>query len=289
MVVNSADPAVSRLGDTVYALDEGTPITIDLNTGQRHEWSTSGIAPADAYRLLADGPAHRLWLVGATPAGTVVEFLDPTTMAVIGRHQAGGNFMDAAALSGRLYLATTTGVSTLPAAGEPVRPPALGGRPLLLAADPVRQRLLAVVLTGRSIRITAWLPGRDRPAVTSPSPIGKGNLVTAGGHVWVAGFGRRAVLAELDPATLRVDRRSRLAGELGAGALIVDAAARHLLVRAGAASGPVSDLWCVDAANGKVVRHWSPASGSAVLTDRGVDLLSPGRPLIRLPSGACRG
>jgi hypothetical protein len=280
--------AFARIGDTVYAVDGGTLTTVDLITGARTEWPSAGLAPADRYALLADAPARRLWLVAATDRRTTVDFLDPTSLAVTGHHDGRGVFMGAAALDGRLYLATSAGVEIVAQGpGRVPRAPAVRGQALAVAADPGRHRLVATVIGGRTIGIAAWVEGRRNASARAIAPIGKGNLAVAGGRIWAAGFGRHGVLARLDPGTLRVVRHSPAEREVGVGAYIVDSAEKHLLVRSGA--GSQTDLWCIDAGTGAITRHWSPAAGTAVLTDHGVVLLAPGQPLIRLPAGGCRG
>ena len=286
-VVNSPAVAFARTGPVVWAVDGDVLITVDWQTGRRREWPAT-VPPADSYALLTDGAANVLWLVAASESRVVVEAIDPTGGYQTFRRVFRAQFMGAAALYGRLYLGTTAGVSLIGVPGElePVRP-VLGGQPLAMTADPGRGRILATVIKKRSIAIGAWSDGRRRPDVVTTSPIGKGNLVVAGGRIWAAGFGQHAVLVRLAPRTLRVVRHSPLERDLGSGGAIVDSAARHLLVRSGTNTG--SDLWCIDATSGAIVRHWGSAPGTAVLTAHGVVLLQPKLPLVHLPSGACRG
>jgi hypothetical protein len=295
-VVASVNLAFARVGDTLYAVDAGTLVTIDLNSGRRIEHAAAGVVPSDRYELLADPPAHRLWLVGSTDTRTVVMFVDPTTLAVTGRHETQGQFMDAAALDGRLYLATVDGVSVVSQSPGPraVAPPAVHGMPLALGADPTRHRILVVLAGDGEPRLVAWTPVCDRLHTAIHPPVGKGDIVIAGGRIWAAGYGEHGVLARLDPGTLRVVRHSAVEQEVGVGAVVVDAGPKHLLVRSGGGTGEGSgsgfaDLWCVDAGSGAIVRHWSPATGTAVLTERGIVLFAPNEPMQRLPSGSCRG
>jgi len=287
-VVTSSDVTFARIGTTVYALDDGVLITVDLQTGRRREWPAVP-ANADRYAMVADPAGTLVWLVAATDTRAMVEALNPATLEVIGRRQVlRSQFMSAAAFDGVLYVGMTSGTFLIAPGGgsRAYTAPAMGGMPLALAADPSRYRILATVIREGNVVVGAWSEGRERPDVVATSAIGKGALVTAGGRIWAVGFGPHAVLARLDPKTLHAVRHSPLERQLGAGAVLVDSAREHLLVRAGAGN---ADLWCLDAGSGAVVRHWGAAAGTAVLTSQGVVVLAPGRPLIRLPSGACRG
>lgn len=290
-VVSSTDLVFARLGDVVYAIDAGRLITVNLQTGRRREWPTA-VPPADHYALLADEGAGRVWLVAATEPGATVESLDPTDLHVTGRYAPRGQYIDGAVLYGEFFAGTSAGVRLLAdGAGRGGRAgPALGGQPLAMTADPDRRRVLATVIGDRSIRIGAWRGGRVHAQVLARSPIGKGDLVVAAGRIWAAGFGQHGVIAQLDPATLHVVRHSPLERDIGVGAVIVDSARLHLLVRLGAPTdGAPTDLWCVDAATGAVTRHWPAVAGTAVLNDHGVAVLAPGRPIGWLRAGACRG
>jgi len=285
-VITSPDVAFTRIGNTVYAVDNGVLITVDLQTGLRRTWPP--VPEGDRYALLADPSGRTVWLVAATDTRTVVESLNASTLEVGGQARFPSPYLDAAGLGGFLYVGTAAGVSVVGTGGGSIRypAPALGGKPLALAADPTRNRVLVTVIKKGPIAIGAWPAFERRPETLTRSPVGKGDLVAAGGRIWAAGFGQHAVLVRLDPRTLRVVRHSPLEGELGNGGVIVDAGTRHLLVRPGETA---SDLWCIDAGSGAVVRHWGGAAGAAALTARGVVLLAPGAPLELLRSGACRG
>jgi hypothetical protein len=285
--VTSMDLVTATVGDTVYALDAGVLVTVDLDDGQRFVvHANRGDAMDGAYALLADPDHQRLWLVRAHDDEIDVSWFDTTTLAQTGRQVDRGRLEAAAVLDGRLYLSTSRGFRVLsqteevPAIPRPILPAAD-----LMAADPVRHRLLLGRITAGPVWLFAQRPAARSPEVRRHAPFGKGQLEVAGGLIWAAGFGAHgAVLQRLDPRTLRPQSHSPLERALGPGALIVQADRRHLLVRSG---GGGDALWCVDARTGGVKHYWPRVTGTPVLSDGGVFALVAGEPLARLDSAGC--
>lgn len=210
------------------------------------------------FRLVLDAPAHHIWVItyGASPA-TLVEF-DTRTLREIGQLLWPSEVFGAAALQGHLYLASVNAVVDV---ASPNAPPstigALTGQYTAIAADPTRSRL---VLGGGNY-LQTYTPGTAAASGPVHQSFTKISLQVADGAIWAAGFGHSgAVLARLDPSTLRAAGFSALSPQLGAGDLLVDAGTRVLWVRA---MGDDDGLWCVDAGSGDELQYWQYAGAVA--------------------------
>lgn len=249
--------------------------------------SSSDIDEADGYSLVADPAQHRVWalLNRSRPEIVVASSTGPARQFTFDMPGLAG----AAVLDGQLYVTTDTGVSGVDTAGfgystraTPVR----GGWGI--AADPSRHRLLLMDSTGGQATLRAQRPTDARPEAQAALPIGKGSVVVVGGDIWAAGYGTDgAVLARLDPASLRVVAVSPAADELGPGAEVVGVGRHVLLVRSG---GGGDGLWCVDARSGAIDEKWSSVPGAvAAGPDGGYELTGTRDAPKLLTGGRCPG
>lgn len=250
----------------------------------------SSIDASDGYLLVPDLAQHRVWVL--LPGMTQAEIVAVSTRD--SRRQFAFDFSPGlsggAILDGRLYASSTHGVSAVQSSGfgysTQITP--LRGN-WSMAADPSRHRLLLTDLSGATASVRAQRPTDPHPEAQATLPFGKGwVVVTGGGQIWAAGYGNHgAVLARLDPTTLRVVAQSPAAAQLGPGAIVVGTGRESLLVRSGAGG---DGLWCVDARTGAVDEAWTAAPGAiAIGPDGGYEFASTGEPPRLLTGGRCPG
>ena len=232
-------------------------------------------------QLLVDPAAGVAWVVvaGAT-GGEVIEY-DAFTL-----HEQRivpiGEVTGAAVFGGRLYLASGRLLVAIAPGAEP-RTVATSPTGVFygVAGDRADDRLF-VLDAGWPTTVWSLRPGGRLDAVVGTLTLGKGSLAVAAGRLWVGGYGPRgAVLERVLPGT---PFRSRLADQLGPGALVVAAGERVVWVRDGAGG---SGLWCIDAITGRTAQYWdligpvSSTSGVAVVA-------TPGGP-VHLHLSGCAG
>lgn len=219
-------------------------------------------------RLLLDADADRLWVVvtGAEPA-QLLEF-DASRLRPVRRVTVHFAVQDATAMRGHLYLATSAGVADLaPDAASPTVLPGAHGAVSAIAADPARDRILAVDASSPGAVVVVSV-GRVNTRRIFGNLI-EGSIAVVGDEIWVGGSGDRGgLIARLDPATLAPVQTSGVA--LKVDRVVLSSGARDIWVGTG---GP--GLWCVDAANGDILEHWAvggaPTSraGAAYFVDFG--------------------
>lgn len=286
ITVPTGSPAVEVDGN-VFAVFGGALFTVRPDGSFR----TDNAIDDAPYQLIGDPARHRVWLVTLTPGDFDVRWVDSRRPgAQIGGDVPGMKLSEAALLDGTLYGLGTDGVvyrltAQNNGAGSESTPmrDAFG-----LTADPQRNRLLIIGLRGAYATVRAQSPSAPKPTATARLPFGKGDVVVVGSQIWAAGYGDHgAVLAQLDPGTLRVLRHSPVESQLGPGAQIAAVGKRVLFVRGG--SGGYG-LWCVDANTGTVVESWSNAPGAVATGPDGAYLLrSAGMPPQLLTGGLCVG
>lgn len=286
ITVPTGSPAVEVDGN-VFAVFGGALFTLRPD-GSYLTDQTIDDAP---YQLIADPARHRVWLVTLTPGDFDVRWVDSRHPgAQFGSNVPGLRLSEAALLGGTLYGLGTDGVVyrlTVQKNGAgfdstPVRD-ASG-----LTADPQRDLLLITGLRGVDATVRALSPFDPKPAVTARLPFGKGEVVVVGAQIWAAGYGDHgAVLAQLDPGTLRVLRHSPVESQLGPGAQIAAVGKQVLFVRAGSGG---DGLWCVDANTGAVLESWPDAAGAVATGPDGAYLLqSAGTGPQLITGGLCVG
>jgi hypothetical protein len=281
---------VGMAGPRVAVLQDGRLSLVDPRTGADLRWAavqTAGAFDGTTFQLVADAPASRLWLVDETSAYALAREFDMTTLRQLRQVRVRGGVQSAAAQGGRLYLGTLTGLVEL-GGGAPRL--LLAGRPTVATGDPARHRVLAMVNDGTGAGVVlsggGKVAGLRWPATVAGTV--KGTLTVVAGQLWVAGFGRRgAVLERLNPAGLRPRGASPLAPYLGPGAVLVGTGQRVLWVTSAGGGG---DLWCVDAHDGAVLRHWSDVSGAvASVVGTAVAVNGVAGQVMRLHLGRCTG
>jgi hypothetical protein len=244
---------------------------------------------ATSAQLVLDAAANRVWVVVlGIPGGEIVEF-DARNLRRLRTMHWPEPIGDAAALSGHLYLAATTGLADVaPGAVTPRLITGMRGYVASVAADPKRARLLALVL-GSGTWVRQLPVGGTVGGAEAVVPVGKGNLrVTQEGAIWVGGFASStdgAVLMRLDPTTLRPVAASPLASRLGSGGWIESAGDRDVWIRSTVGEG---ELWCVDGRSGSVLQHWPSVPGT-VTSRRGTAFVMTGGSLVPLVLDGCTG
>lgn len=244
------------------------------------------------YQLIGDPARHRVWLITLTPGAFDVRWVDSRHPGGVqlGMSDPDRQLLGAALLDGALYVLTTDWIvyrTSVGRGGENSEPTEIrNGQGLV--ADPQRSRLLITSRWRGYPVVDAQAPSAPKPSATARLPFGTGQVVVVGGQIWAAGSGERgAVLARLDPGTLRVRRYSPLEPRLGPGARVVATGGQVLLVR-GSSGG--YGLWCVDARSGDVLESWPNAPGALAAGPDGASLLSAaGRPPQQLTGGRCLG
>ena len=277
------------LADAPAVVVDGTAVTISGDSLVWINLATSGVATArlgvtlSRYptTLVADPPRHRVWLVRlASGVMTAIAYgsRDTEPLFEVGMR---ADADAAAVLDGGLYVSTDGGMRLVSTGsrGLTIRPVDLPFA-ISLAADPPRHRLL---LVGR--RVSAWRADRVTRVATAPDPFDWGQLAVVAGRIWAVGVTNHgAVLAQLDPQTLRPVRHSPLESRLGPGAVLAATGRHDLLVRTGAGSDA---LWCIDARSGAIVRAWAHVAGAAVLAPDGVYAISYASDPRKLAGGRC--
>jgi hypothetical protein len=256
-------PAAS-IGTTIYTVFHGSVVKFDVGTGAMSRRLIHARDEAD-YQVVADPATHRIWVVSTVDDITIYE-LDSRTLQLLSRVRWNGIPIATAVLDGRFYVSTPSGVLDLPkSAHRPLLARIHGGD--VIAADPARHRL--VDLSFRQMRQLG---------------LGAANLAVVAGSVWVAGGGTaHAVLARLEPSSLRLVAASPLAAHLDPTAVISASDDARLLVRT---SSSMSSLWCVDGRTGAILQYWPTALGTPVLAGGTVYQLSESGPS-QLPAGGC--
>jgi hypothetical protein len=254
----------------LYKITDATAFGVSLNGSGFTRLGTSA-------RLVLDAAANRVWVVEA-PGGEIIEF-DARNLHRLRTMHSQDSIRDAAALRGHLYLATSSGLADVaPGASEPRILPGLSGFVASVAADPKRGRLLALVLgNGASIRqvtVAGTVSSAPGPA---PVPVGGGMLrVTTDGTIWLGGFGSAidgAVLARLDPKTLKPVLGSPVARRLGGSSWIEAAGDHDIWIRSG---GDGDGLWCVDGRTGGILQYWPRVQGAVTSRDGAAFVLMEG-------------
>ncbi|MEO8889591.1 MAG: hypothetical protein ABI301_03255 [Jatrophihabitantaceae bacterium] len=279
-------------GKILYEFSSGALYRIDItdpaspvSDGVTAVNGLDGASGDATFHLVLDPAAHHVWVVtyGVAPAN-FVEF-DSRTLAELGRLQVPSEVRSAAAYAGHLYLATTTAVLDIT---SPNRAPAtitsLSGQYTSIVADPARSRLLLLGFDNGA-RVSSYLPATARSVLGPSAPFGKGDLLVVGGSIWAAGFGgANAVLARLDPTTLRPIVFSELSPQLGPGAIGAAAGTNVLWVRSGAGG---DGLWCVDAGTGDQLQYWQ--YDGAVASAHGAAFVAQREGPLSLHLAACTG
>lgn len=258
---------------------------LDART-QRQTWSlaVAGI-PFNALpflHLVADPSGPRLWIVseGAEPAP--VRVFDTGTTARRPDIAVPATVYDTAVLGGHLYLATSAGVlAAAPGARRAVALPGPAGLVSAIAADPSRNRLLALDATSPAHVLVVTPGGQVRRAATLPS-VGVPSIAVADGSIWLGAYSDTAsVVVRLEPRTLTPVDVSPVSGLAGLGTRVT-AGRSDLFVTSGAA--PDIQAWCVDGTTGALLRSWTGLTGTIsssvgrvyAVTDAGVRTPPPG-------------
>lgn len=248
-------------GKVLYELSQGALYRLDITDPASP--SSDGVATIGglnrtldnaSFHLVLDSATHHIWVVTYDASSSMVIEFDSVSLVEVGRLLWPGQVHAAAVLDGHLYLAANNAVVDIASVkAQPTTIAALTGQYSDVVADPSRSRLLLVDADGGS-RVWAYTPADGRADRGPVAPFGKGGLRVVGGAIWAGGFGNAgAVLARLDPRTLKPVVFSELSPQLGPGAVTVSAGEHVLWVRSGAGG---DGLWCVDATSGDQLQYW---------------------------------
>jgi hypothetical protein len=248
-------------GKVLYELSQGALYRLDITDPASP--ASDGVATIDglnrtlddaSFHLVLDSATHHIWVVTYDASSSMVIEFDSSSLVEIGRLLWPGQVHAAAVLGGHLYLAANNAVVDIASAkAEPTTIAALTGQYSDIVADPTRSRLLLLDVDQGS-HVAAYTPADGRADRGPVAPFGQGGLLVVGGTIWAGGFANAgAVLARLDPRTLKPVVFSELSPQLGPGA-VPWAAGQHVLwVRSG---GGGDGLWCVDATSGDQLQYW---------------------------------
>lgn len=291
LILPDGAPAVFVDG-TVVALAGDSLVWIDAAADTTAQARVDD--PSADYTLVPDPAANRVWLVRTGRGSMQATAYDSRGSREQVSFGARAPATGAALLDGSLYVTSRTGVQRIAAGVSSGSLNSTGIRGADgITADPSRHRLL-LVDAGMPGSIRILRPGAVSSARAAPAPFMKGELAVVAGQIWAAGYSRTgAVLARLDPVTLRPVRHSDLEPYLGPGGNLVATGPRTLFVRSGAGG---EALWCVDADSGAVRRVWPDLAGSVVVIPdatpgarAGVYLATDSAPLHRLSGPGCLG
>lgn len=237
-----------------------------------------GDVAGGTYRLLADLPGRRVWIVNTVPGLVTIFAVDLSGQHQLRELHFEGEVADATVLDRELYVSTGEGVVGITDRASDLLGwlPQRGSRAVV--ADPTRHRLLVVDASGVPAHVIAVSADLTRSSRAVPLPflvddpigdLSRGDLAVAGGRIWAVGIrSGRGVLVRLDPRTLQPVAQSRLSGRLGrAGALFAASGAGVVVVRTRDADGggDGAAMWCVDAGSGTVLHSWTGVAGPVVI------------------------
>jgi hypothetical protein len=231
-------------------------------------------------------PAHRqLFVISLNAAPATIVRIDLDTMAEAGRLVWPTAVAAAAVLDGHLFLAATNSVVDIPPGGTDSRPiPALLGQYSDLSADLARHRQVLFGREGKAMRVVTYRPADGR-STRAAAPFAKGWLAVAGDAIWAGGYANSgAVLARLDPSTLKPVAFSALTPQLGPGAIPVASGGRDVWVRSGSGG---DGLWCVDGRTGDSLQYWQYEG--AVASEVGAAYVATSSGPLPLRLGSCAG
>lgn len=171
----------------------------------------------------------------------------------------------------QLWFTTEHGLYSI--AAGPSKPTHVRGRPGgygTVAAD--AEMHVVLVSDGRSPSKVSLSTGFGADDADVRLPFRVTSLAVADGEIWAAGSsGGRAVLARLNPNTLKPAMYSPVQALFGAAASVVSWYGKSLLVR-GVPRGP---LYCLDDRTGARRQQWPGPYGAAALTADGVLVTTP--------------
>jgi hypothetical protein len=274
---------VAVAGGRIYALQAGRIAAVDpLTRRVVAQAQVPGADPSASLRLLPDAADARIWVVSFfAPTGLLAEY-DARSLRLLRSVTWHAPIRAATILGGDLYF-TTTGIAAWPAAAPAPRVvPALAYVDGPVTADPTRHRVLIADAGG----LRSYRPGGTLSAPVH-APVMKGELVVVHGAVWFVGFAvtGSAVVAPVDPVTLRVGDNAGVVVDLGNGAEVAGVGTDVIWVRNGSGSG---GLWCVDARDGRVYTSWGSAPGNVASVSH-AGYLATGFALVPLIMGTCPG
>jgi hypothetical protein len=260
--------SLAMAGDQLLALTPGNLIRISRNSDGSLNSSVSSVGlpfgdPDYAqWELISDG--NTVWAAAPALTARMYRVYMPTlelTQLYPPLHPT----IDLTAMGGALYQNTRAGVFEITTTTDPKSQLLVAPEGQAIAADLGRNHILVLndgERGGTSV-VRVYAPPKKGPIETSALlPFIAHSVVVAGGEIWVTGTASdvypRPVLAQLDPATLKVSGYSELQRSLTSTPVVV-AAGEDLWVRS---KDTGDQLWCVDAHTGDIAQHWSALPGT---------------------------
>ena len=299
-------PGAARPGEgDALALPAGTAIDVAISDTVLYVLLDSGLDLIDPLtraverivllqadsrsRLLVDSPAARLWIVDENAGPTQVREFDSGTLALLGTLNVPATVFSAAAVNGRLFLATADGVEQF-APGSSSLTGVTNSIPVIRAitADPSRQAVLGLSSGPTAGVITVSADGATLLAGPGLGLTQRSTVAVIDGTLWVSGVGATASLARLDPASMHpVTSGPNQTGVISSvgGTVTVTPGAADLWVY----SPSTARLYCVDDRTGQELQHWDGLSGPVTAGGRGPFAVGHGHVLPLVLRGACQG
>jgi hypothetical protein len=260
--------SLAMAGDQLLALTPGNLIRISRNSdGSLNSFvSPVGLPFGDPdyarWELISDG--NTVWAAAPAVTARMYRVYMPTlklTQLFPPPHPT----IDLTAMGGALYQDTRAGVFEITTTTDPKSQLLVAPEGQAIAADLGRNHILVLDdgERGGTSLVRVYSPPKKGPIETSALlPFIAHSVVVAGGEIWVTGTASdvypRPVLAQLDPATLKVSGYSELQRSLTSTPVVV-AAGEDLWVRS---KDTGDQLWCVDAHTGDIAQHWSALPGT---------------------------
>jgi hypothetical protein len=242
-----------------------------------------GVPPGASALLQVDTIANEVWVVvTGTPLGRVFEYsaFNLTPKGTINLTDIGG----AAALYGHLYVSSAGRLIDI----APRAAPRVIGRTRdqlgPVVADLARL-LILVVDVSFPTHVWRYRVGHQLMPTALILPITKVSVGVTSHGDWIGGFAHGPMLWHLPSAADRVTKVSALNRQLSPGAIIVAAGRSVFWVRAGAPDS--ADLWCVNAATGRIAQHW--VMSGPVASTSGVALIGTSTGAAPLNLTNCQG
>ncbi|HZC52037.1 MAG TPA: hypothetical protein VE441_06030, partial [Mycobacterium sp.] len=178
--------------------------------------------PTSTARLVLDVGTARLWVViEGTRPGRAIEY-DLWTLARL-RDLRLPSINGAAAMSGHLYASSGQHLIDIPVRGPAriIPLPDVVGALGPIAADPAHSRVLVLDYHAPS-HLWVYRPGHHLIRAPVRLPLATASIAVTRQSIWLGGFAAHAaVLARLNPTTLRPSMTSPLSGQLGQGAVML--------------------------------------------------------------------
>jgi hypothetical protein len=187
-------------GGELYALTTAPEYLVAVDRAGRIRGEAA--APTGGRLVVANKTSDLVWVVAPNSSYSDVFVYIGSTMAGIGQFRVPAVVSAADALGNQLWMATDHGIYHGPRGVTAVRVPGFTGAARVIAADPLRFRLLAVSTDYDLIDVD----GQRARIVRRLSEILPEAVAVTGRSIWFVGFGRQfgSRLGRVDPGTFGI-------------------------------------------------------------------------------------